>query len=118
MAYQNLARSSRFLLDRSYAPQLAHSRLNGLVSFSSEAESAFASNDIGHRLCDADYATYFSTAAAQRRPSAIRALMPLLKVPGMISLGGGMPNPETFPFKKLTVRNRSFLIKHSTSLNA
>jgi kynurenine/2-aminoadipate aminotransferase len=30
--------------------------------------------------------------------------MPLLQVPGMISLGGGLPNPETFPFKSLTVQ--------------
>jgi len=25
--------------------------------------------------------------------------MPLTKIPGMISLGGGMPNPEYFPIK-------------------
>ena len=34
--------------------------------------------------------------------SAIRALQPLVAMPGMISLGGGMPNPSTFPFAKLT----------------
>jgi kynurenine/2-aminoadipate aminotransferase len=28
--------------------------------------------------------------------------MPLVKLPGMISLGGGMPNPITFPFKSLS----------------
>jgi len=82
---------------------VANSRLKGLASFSSEAESACNTHD-GHCLGAADYATYLSSAASRRKPSAIRALMPLLKVPGMISLGGGMPNPDTFPFKKLTVR--------------
>eukprot|EP01135_Chromosphaera_perkinsii_P010381 Nk52_evm53s2118 gene=Nk52_evmTU53s2118 len=33
-----------------------------------------------------------------RKPSPIRALQPLVGLPGMISLGGGMPNPSTFPF--------------------
>jgi DNA-binding transcriptional MocR family regulator len=50
-----------------------------------------------------DYNPYLSVQSLQRQPSAIRSLMPLLKIPGMISLGGGMPNPSTFPFKGLTV---------------
>ena len=28
-----------------------------------------------------------------------RALTPLMAIPGMISLGGGLPNPSTFPFQ-------------------
>ena len=32
--------------------------------------------------------------------------MPLLKTPGMISLGGGMPNPSTFPFASLQFSTR------------
>ncbi len=36
--------------------------------------------------------------ARGREPSPIRALFPLLSVPGMISFGGGYPNPTTFPF--------------------
>ena len=50
-----------------------------------------------------DYSGFLSNASLKRQPSAIRALMPLLKIPGMISLGGGMPNPQTFPFKKMIV---------------
>jgi kynurenine/2-aminoadipate aminotransferase len=29
--------------------------------------------------------------------------MPLLKIPGMISLGGGLPHPSSFPFKTMSV---------------
>ena len=50
-----------------------------------------------------DYSPYFSTRSLARKPSAIRELQPLLALDGMISLGGGMPNPETFPFTKITV---------------
>lgn len=48
-----------------------------------------------------DYDTYLSARSRARRPSAIRALQPLLAEPGMISLGGGMPNKATFPFTSL-----------------
>lgn len=37
------------------------------------------------------------------QPSIIRELMPLAMRDGMISLGGGYPNPSTFPFQKLEV---------------
>ena len=50
-----------------------------------------------------DYTPYFSSRSMARMPSAIRELQPLLALDGMISLGGGMPNPDTFPFTKITV---------------
>jgi len=37
--------------------------------------------------------------------SAIRALMPLMSQPGMISLGGGLPNDKMFPFTGSTPRH-------------
>lgn len=43
-----------------------------------------------------------SRRALLRKPSPIRALQPLTQEPGMISLGGGMPNPKAFPFKSMT----------------
>ena len=45
----------------------------------------------------------------RRKPSAIRALQPLLDVPGMISLGGGMPNAQTFPISsiELTLKDKN-----------
>jgi len=50
-----------------------------------------------------DYDSYLSARSKARQPSAIRALQPLLAEPGMISLGGGMPHPDTFPFSSLRV---------------
>ena len=32
--------------------------------------------------------------------SALRALIPFMEIPGMISLGGGMPNPQLFPLQE------------------
>jgi kynurenine/2-aminoadipate aminotransferase len=39
--------------------------------------------------------------------SPIRALMPLLQIPGMVSLGGGLPNAKLFPFESMNVKLRS-----------
>jgi len=50
----------------------------------------------------ADYNKYLSPRSARRQPSAIRAIQPLTAIPGMINLGGGLPNPSTFPFKTIT----------------
>ncbi|MDZ4163569.1 MAG: PLP-dependent aminotransferase family protein [Smithellaceae bacterium] len=40
-------------------------------------------------------------------PSPIRKLLPLMRLPGMISLGGGYPNPESFAFSSLTLSFKS-----------
>jgi len=50
-----------------------------------------------------DYNKYLSRRSARRGPSAIRTLVPLTKLPGMISLGVGAPNPITFPYEKVTI---------------
>ncbi|KAI9001792.1 pyridoxal phosphate-dependent transferase [Hyaloraphidium curvatum] len=50
------------------------------------------------------YARYITARSAARQPSAIRALQPFLSIPGMISLGGGMPNPAMFPFESMSVK--------------
>ena len=62
----------------------------------------FRTSAIRSNAVKVDYGKYFSKRAKLRQPSAIRALQPLLAVPGMISLGGGMPNRETFPIRKVT----------------
>jgi len=49
------------------------------------------------------YARFIGQRARLRKPSPIRALMPLLKQPGVISLGGGLPNAAMFPFKQVKV---------------
>ena len=47
------------------------------------------------------YMPFITRRSASREPSAIRSLQPLVNLPGMISLGGGMPNSATFPFQSI-----------------
>ncbi|KAJ3023775.1 UNVERIFIED_CONTAM: hypothetical protein HDU68_008458 [Siphonaria sp. JEL0065] len=54
-----------------------------------------------------DYSRFISAKSARRQPSAIRQLAPLMALPGMISLGGGNPHPQTFPYVGLSFRLRS-----------
>ncbi|CAG8574289.1 2080_t:CDS:2, partial [Ambispora gerdemannii] len=58
-----------------------------------------------------DYTYFLSKKSLNRKPSPIRALVPLLKIPGIISLGAGNPNPETFPFSsfKICLKNGEVL---------
>ncbi|KAJ3337805.1 hypothetical protein HDU93_000480 [Gonapodya sp. JEL0774] len=51
-----------------------------------------------------DYAPFISKRSAARKPSAVRALQPLLAIPGMISLGGGYPDTATFPFESVSMK--------------
>ncbi len=39
--------------------------------------------------------------ARGKAPSPIREIFPLMSIPGMISFGGGYPNPDTFPFTRM-----------------
>eukprot|EP00761_Pharyngomonas_kirbyi_P014099 gb/GECH01014129.1/.p1 GENE.gb/GECH01014129.1/~~gb/GECH01014129.1/.p1 ORF type:complete len:435 (+),score=116.56 gb/GECH01014129.1/:1-1305(+) len=59
-----------------------------------------------------NYESKISEISSRRQPSAIRALQPLLSIPGMISLGGGLPNPSTFPFQSL-----EFTLKDGTKIS-
>ncbi|KAL6078964.1 AADAT isoform 2 [Balamuthia mandrillaris] len=54
-----------------------------------------------------DYGNFLSRVAKRRAPSAIRSLQPLMQIPGMISLGGGVPNPEYFPVEAVQVKLKS-----------
>jgi kynurenine/2-aminoadipate aminotransferase len=47
---------------------------------------------------------FLNRVAKRRGPSAIRSLMPLMKIPGMISFAGGLPNANTFPFHSCTMK--------------
>jgi kynurenine/2-aminoadipate aminotransferase len=51
-----------------------------------------------------NYTKYFSRIALKREPSAIRALTPLFRIPGMLSLGGGLPNAKLFPFQSVQAK--------------
>lgn len=49
-----------------------------------------------------DYNLFLTKLSKSRRPSAVREMVPFLRVPGMISLAAGTPNPVAFPFRALT----------------
>jgi hypothetical protein len=51
-----------------------------------------------------NYLRFLSHRGRRLQPSAIRALQPLVSLPGMISLGGGYPNSRLFPFQSLSMR--------------
>jgi kynurenine/2-aminoadipate aminotransferase len=53
---------------------------------------------------DFDPNTYLTHVSKQRQPSAIRALSKLMSTPGMISFGGGLPNPTLFPIGPLSIK--------------
>ncbi|KAM4810502.1 kynurenine/alpha-aminoadipate aminotransferase, mitochondrial [Rhinophrynus dorsalis] len=52
-----------------------------------------------------NYARFITAVSAARQVSPIRALTDLMlrSPPSVISLAGGVPNPDTFPFKSATV---------------
>eukprot|EP00123_Amoebidium_parasiticum_P001249 comp12292_c0_seq1/m.7123 comp12292_c0_seq1/g.7123 ORF comp12292_c0_seq1/g.7123 comp12292_c0_seq1/m.7123 type:complete len:450 (-) comp12292_c0_seq1:161-1510(-) len=54
-----------------------------------------------------DYESFLTQSSKARKPSPIRALTPLLSIPGMISLGGGLPNPVCFPFASMDLTLRT-----------
>ncbi|KAJ3395108.1 hypothetical protein HDU92_006193 [Lobulomyces angularis] len=51
-----------------------------------------------------DYSKFFTELSMKRKPSAIRELQKFIFLPGMISLGGGSPHPETFPFAEFNIK--------------
>ncbi|KAF9260120.1 PLP-dependent transferase [Marasmius fiardii PR-910] len=51
-------------------------------------------------------ARFLSEEALERKPNAIRSLLPLERTPGLISLLAGKPNPTTFPIAGLSLSIR------------
>lgn len=54
-----------------------------------------------------EYAHRFAQRTRSLSPSPIRKLAPLMRRPGMISFGGGYPNPTTFAFDSVDIKFRS-----------
>ncbi|GFZ45635.1 hypothetical protein JCM24511_03363 [Saitozyma sp. JCM 24511] len=50
-----------------------------------------------------DYDAYLSWESKNRQRSGLKALRPYFDRPGMISLGGGYPHPETWPVNGMTL---------------
>ena len=46
---------------------------------------------------------FINDTSSLRKASPIRDLMPLMRIPGMISLGGGLPNPIGFPIDNIEI---------------
>ncbi|KAI3651073.1 hypothetical protein MP228_004554 [Amoeboaphelidium protococcarum] len=61
---------------------------------------------MSHAKVVTDYTKYLTQESLNRKPSAIRSLQPLIDLPGMISLGGGIPNVQTFPIVNISVQCR------------
>ncbi|XP_075356426.1 kynurenine/alpha-aminoadipate aminotransferase, mitochondrial isoform X3 [Mycteria americana] len=57
------------------------------------------------RPADMNYSRFITTVSAARKASPIRLLTELMQKspPSLISLAGGAPNPNVFPFKRATV---------------
>jgi aromatic amino acid aminotransferase I / 2-aminoadipate transaminase len=51
-----------------------------------------------------DWSLYLTHESAARRPSALKAAFKHLTIPGIISLGGGLPLPAYFPIHEVTVK--------------
>jgi aromatic amino acid aminotransferase I / 2-aminoadipate transaminase len=47
---------------------------------------------------------YISAEAKARKPSSLKGAAKYLSRPGMISLGGGLPSSESFPFQELSLK--------------
>ncbi|GMI23592.1 hypothetical protein TrCOL_g11294 [Triparma columacea] len=59
----------------------------------------------------------FTSVSMARVPSPIRALQPYVNQPGMISLGGGMPNASTFPISSIELKLKTGAGSSSLVLN-
>ncbi|MEM3205578.1 MAG: PLP-dependent aminotransferase family protein [Thermoplasmatales archaeon] len=64
----------------------------------------------------------FSSIANTMKPSAIRLLLKVANEPGIISFGGGMPNPESFPiddvrkiFDDLIMKNGKKMLQYGAT---
>lgn len=82
---------------------MAHRRACILLAhFNASLLSARAASGQCAASVIAEHGGFLTAEARRRQPSAIRELAPLLRAPGLLSLGGGMPNPTLFPFVALS----------------
>ncbi|KAK2749227.1 Aromatic/aminoadipate aminotransferase 1 [Myotisia sp. PD_48] len=54
-----------------------------------------------------NWAEYITVESKSRMPSVLKNAAQYLKEPGLISLGGGLPSSEYFPFENITIKSRS-----------
>ena len=62
-----------------------------------------------------DYNKLLSTRTSKIKSSAIRELLKVAANPGMISLGGGLPSPDSFPIDIISELTEKVLIKYGST---
>ena len=62
-----------------------------------------------------DYNNLLSTRTSKIKASAIRELLKVAANPGMISLGGGLPSPESFPIEIISELTEKVLSKYGSA---
>ncbi|KAI9597713.1 pyridoxal phosphate-dependent transferase [Syncephalis fuscata] len=50
-----------------------------------------------------DFSSYYSRNARELQPSPLKGLLKYMAIPGLISLGAGLPHPATFPFAQVSI---------------
>jgi 2-aminoadipate transaminase len=63
-----------------------------------------------------DYNNLLSTRTIKIKASAIRELLKVAASPGMISLGGGLPSPESFPIEIISELTEKVLSKYGSTV--
>ena len=63
-----------------------------------------------------DASRFINQKSASRKPSAIRALQKYTSDPQIISLGGGIPHPCTFPITGLTIATATGSLQVDTNI--
>jgi 2-aminoadipate transaminase len=61
-----------------------------------------------------DFKGFFSNRISHMRESVIREILKVVSLPGMISLAGGIPSPESFPMDIIQELTSSVIKKYST----
>lgn len=64
------------------------------VAATQESKNSGSQKQVDSTLKAPAIEAFMSKLSARREPSPTRALVPLMRIPGMISLGTGLPNPN------------------------
>jgi aromatic amino acid aminotransferase I len=81
--------------------------INDYINDNHPSQSKVSNDDTNDDLPLAkDFNAYYSTNARNLGPSPLKSLTKYMLIPDLISLGAGLPHPETFPFTQLSVSTK------------
>jgi len=83
-------------------PKVHHVRSD--LTESSDEMLSFKTLEGNTRRKAINWSGYLTKESAARRPSALKAAFKHLTIPGIISLGGGLPLPVYFPIQEVSVK--------------